>query len=29
MCKFKLIKGDWFKYIISVEDKLTRNPRKI
>ncbi len=27
--KFKLINGDWFKYIISLEDKLNRNLRKI
>ncbi len=27
--KFKEIKGDWFKYIISLEDKLNRNLRKI
>jgi len=27
--KFKPIKGDWFKYIISLEDKLNRNLRKI
>ncbi len=26
--KFKLIKGDWFKYIISLEYKLNRNLRK-
>ncbi len=26
--KFKLIKSDWFKYIISLEDKLNRNLRK-
>ncbi len=27
--KFKLVNGDWFKYIISLEDKLNRNLRKI
>ncbi len=27
--KFKIIKGDWFKHIISLEDKLNRQLRKI
>ncbi len=27
--KFKLIKGDWLKYIISLEHKLNGNLRKI
>ncbi len=27
--KFQVIKGDWFKHIIALEDKLNRNLRKI
>ncbi len=27
--KFNFIKGDWFKYIIALEDKLNRQLRKI
>ncbi len=27
--KFKLIKGDWFKHMIALEDKLNRQLRKI
>ncbi len=27
--KFQIIKGDWFKHVIALEDKLNRNLRKI
>ncbi len=27
--KFQVIKGDWLKHIIALEDKLNRNLRKI